>query len=86
MCLKLLLNFPIYFVPSNTSIQYSGSLQREVPCVALGKSCTISPPNSQIQPSTDGKYLKKKIPEIFKKQNCSMLCTGNYLQSIYIVF
>jgi len=85
-CLKLLLNFPIYCVPSNTSIQYSGSLQREVPCVALGKSCTVSPPYPQTQPSTDGKYLKKKIPENFKKQSCSMLCTGNYLQSIDIVF
>ena len=66
-CLKLLLNFPIYLVPSNTSIQYSGSLQREVPCVALGKAYTVSPPYPQIHSSTDGKYLKKKNSRKFQK-------------------
>ena len=48
---------------------------------------TVSPLNPQIQPTTDPKYLKKKkIPEISQKQNLNLLCTGNYLHSIYIIF
>ena len=32
------------------------------------------------------KIFGKKVPESSKKQNLNLLCTGDYLHSIYIVF
>ena len=40
----------------------------------------------QIQPTMDGKQLRKNIPESSKKQNFNLLYTGNYLYNIYIIF
>lgn len=43
-------------------------------------------PPSQIQPTKDGKYLGKKIPESFKKQNLNLPHSSNYVHSIYIIY
>ena len=43
-------------------------------------------PHPQIQPTADGKYSKKKMPENSKKQNLHLPYSSNDLHSIYIVF
>ena len=40
----------------------------------------------QGQLTSNQKYLRKKIPESSKKQNVTLLCTGNYLHSINTLF
>ena len=54
-------------------------------------SSTVGSPYSgvlypQIQPTVDQRYLEKQFQEAQKKQNLNLLCAGNYLHSIYIVF
>ena len=42
-------------------------------------------PHLRIQPTSNQKYLGKKIPESSKKQNLNLPQVSSYLHSIYIV-
>ena len=52
------------------------------------EQCTFSPsyprvPHPWIQPTADGKYLGKKFQKV-PKAKLELLCSGNYLHSIYV--